>query len=385
MMHDEYNQENDKEMKQARMLMILGVLKKYSDIENPLSQAEVGRLVEKEYGVKLYGESGTKTIKRHLFIIRDFLKNAKFGYTLEHSDRDKMVAHTYKDEATTLVEGVSTHGWYLDRDITNAELIPLIDGLLFSKYIPYSECKLLVEKLEDLSSIHFNRGIKLPVNEPPNKQLFYNVEMLSEAISKGKRVTFNMLDFGTDSYAKPRLYCRSDTPHLYEVSPYEIVITNGRYYLICSNRKGNNLCHYRVDYIKNIDFLRKDEDGDDVDSNYVPNRPMREMKGHENGLDLAKYMREHIYMYNGDSVHVEFIADKAANPSIVNQIRDWFGDGVTFSNEDANYVTARVTVNENAMLYWALQFGKCVKIIKPKELRDAVVEAIKGMLENYKN
>jgi len=377
--------EYEKKLKQAKLLMILGVLRKYSDANNPLSQAEIGRLVEEEYEVKLYGKEDTKLIRRYLIIIRDFLNIADFGYTLEHSDRDKNVAHTFKGEATKLVEGVSLHGWYLDRSITDTELSSLIDGLMYSKCMPVKECESLAEELKGLTSIHFKKDIKHYGNKSANKQFFYNLELLSEAIEKGKRVSFNMLDYGTDSEGKPRIYSRNgETPHTYKVSPYEIVVSNGRHILLSSNSAGKNLCHYRVDYIRNLKFMKKNEDGDDVDSNYIPNRPMKEMEGHENGINLAEYMREHIYLYGGDSVPVEFIADKAATPSIINHIRDWFGNNANFSNETKNTVKVQVKVNEKAMFYWALQYGPSVEILKPKPLRKAVSKAVEQMWKKYR-
>jgi len=392
---DEEQEKYEKKMKQAKILMILGVLLKYSDEGHPIeSQAEIGRLVELEYGVKIYDrKTNAKVIRNNLMILRDFLKEAEFGYTLEYVyDKNKMVAHTFKDDETNefketeLLEGTSLHGWYIQRDISNAELIPLIDSLLFSKYIPYSECKELVNKLEALASKHFKRDIKLPNNKSTNKQLFYVVEILSEAISKGKRVSFQFTEYSTDIKGKMQFVLDKDGKNIkiYKVSPYEIVITNGRYYLICSNSKGD-LFHYRIDHIRDIKFLKIDEDGKDEDWNYVNIRPIKEMKGCERGLDLAKYMREHIYMYTGNSVPVEMIADINASPGIIGSIRDWFGDSVSFSpNKDKQYVTARVTVNEHAMLYWALQFGQYVEIIKPQSLRDAVAKAVAGMYSKYK-
>ena len=390
---DEEQKEYEKKMKQSKILMILGVLLKYSDEDHPIeSQAEIGRLVEQEYGVKIYDrKTNAKVIRNNLTILRDFLEKAEFGYTLEYVyDKERMVAHTFKDDDTNelketeLLEGTSLHGWYIQRDISTAELIPLIDGLLFSKYIPYSECKELINKLEALASKHFKRDIKLPDNKSINKQLFFVVDVLSEAISKGKRVNFQFLEYNTSTDGKMQVVPGKDgtNPHIYEVSPYEIVIANGRYYLICSNR-GGGLFHYRIDHIRDIKLMKIDKDGADEDWNYVNNRPIKEIKGHERGLDLAKYMREHIYMYTDECIPVEMIADKNASPGIVGSIRDWFGTEAQFSNEGKQYVTARVTVSRRAMLYWALQYGQCIEIVKPQNLRDDVKNAIKGMHEKY--
>lgn len=65
---------------------------------------------------------------------------------------------------------------------------PLIDGIFFSKYIPYSQCKELIEKLESLSNIYFKSRVgrisTLPEDKTDNKQLFYNIDILDKAISK---------------------------------------------------------------------------------------------------------------------------------------------------------------------------------------------------------
>ena len=50
--------------------------------------------------------------------------------------------------------------FYLERDFSDAELRLLIDSLLFSKHIPYSQCKELIEKLEGLSNKYFEAKVK---------------------------------------------------------------------------------------------------------------------------------------------------------------------------------------------------------------------------------
>ena len=75
-----------------------------------------------------------------------------------------------------------------------SELRLLIDSLLFSKSIPNKQCTELIEKLESLSNCYFKSSVKhicnLQENQLVNKQLFYNIEILDEAISKGKQVKF---------------------------------------------------------------------------------------------------------------------------------------------------------------------------------------------------
>ena len=72
---------------------------------------------------------------------------------------------------------------------------------MFSKYIPYAICMELVEKLEGLSNIYFRSRVKhistFTDNSVDNKQRFYTIYVLDEAISK-KQVSFLYYEYGTD-------------------------------------------------------------------------------------------------------------------------------------------------------------------------------------------
>jgi predicted DNA-binding transcriptional regulator YafY len=125
---------------------------------------------------------------------------------------------------------------------------------------------------------------------------------------------------------------------------------------------------YRLDYIRNIELLSAER-----------RRPIREIMGCRDGLNLSEYMKEHIYMYGGKSERVTFRAGR----DIIGHIVDWFGKDTRFSNETEDAVTVTVTVNEQSMLYWALQYGMSVEILKPAELRERVRDAVEGMWKKY--
>ena len=91
-------------------------------------------------------------------------------------------------------------------------------------------------------------------------------------------------------------------------------------------------------------------------------------------------MAEHIYMFAGKSVPVKF----RANSNIAGQIIDWFGTDVKFFDDNGETVEVRVKVNEHAMLYWALQYGRWVDILEPQELREKVKATAMGIAEKYK-
>jgi len=345
------------------ILMVFDILKRHSDVSNPIDkQTQIADLIKKEYSVEI----DRKALRRNLLNLETFLEKSDFGYRLGYDEKEDKNGK------------VKLYNWYLVQDITNAELQLLVDGLLFSKYIPYSQCKDLVKKLESLSGNRFNLERKLPENLPVNNHIFLTIEVLIEAIRDRKMVSFNGLGYGTSKSPQIVTNEYDGTTREYKVSPYEIVITNGRYYLIHSYNTGG-LYTFRLDYIRHIKFHD--------DGNY---RPINAIKGYEHGLDLAKFMKEHIYMYGGDSTRVKLRAYKKVerngkqfDSNIVGHILDWFGNDVSFPEESEDEVTAYITVNEQAMLYWALQYGKAVEILEPQSLRNEVRKAAELMLERY--
>ena len=242
--------------------------------------------------------------------------------------------------------------------------------MLFSKHIPYNDCKKLIKKLEKLSNKYFKAKVKhictLPENKTANKQLFYTIEILDEAISKEKKVKFHYAEYGTDK----KLHNRTDNDGKmkdYIINPYQIVATNGRYYLVCNNDKFDNLANYRVDRIMDIELL----------NDYA--KPKRDVKGAEYGFNLSKHMQEHIYMFSGQGTTVQFIAEKY----IISDIIDYFGEDVKFSNETEDKITVTATVNEQDMYFWALQYALQVKVISPQSLVDDIKNDLQKAVEQY--
>ena len=205
----------------------------------------------------------------------------------------------------------------------------------------------------------------LPNTGSSNKQLFYVIEILDEAIRKGVQAAFHYQEYGTDK----RLHFRQDRcGHIreYIVNPYQMAAVNGRYYLICNLDKYDEISNYRLDRIADIRLLS------------TPVKEQAKVKGLEHGLNLPQHMAEHIYMFAGESIYVTFRADKI----ILNDIMDWFF-GADFSNEQENTVDVTVKVNRQAMFCWAMQYGPYVEVLKPSELREELGQSFAQIAEIY--
>lgn len=322
-----------------------------------LSQKDIVDILKKEYSMS----ADRKAVRRNILNLIDF------GYDIEYSES---VRKTPNPKTGELEENYVLSDFYLVRDFSDSELRLLIDSLIFSKHIPHSQCRELVEKLEGLSNQYFRARVKhiraMPDSAPQNKQLFYTIEVLDEAISRSKQVSFTYNDFGVDKKFHPRL-SSNGTAREYTVNPYQIAATNGRYYLICNYDKYDDVGNYRLDRITDIKLLD------------TPAKPMRKVKGLENGLDLPRHMAEHVYMFSGESGTVTFRLKKY----FISETVDWFENDIEFFDESEDEVSAKVYVNLAAMRRWAMQYAVHLRVLSPQSLIDEVKEDIKTALDNY--
>lgn len=177
---------------------------------------------------------------------------------------------------------------------------------------------------------------------------------------------FHYADFGTDKKLHPRTGSDGSV-RVYRVNPYQMVAVNGRYYLIGNYDKYDNLSHYRLDRIQDIRILD------------TPAKPSRAVKGAEYGLNLPQHMAEHIYMFARESRRVTM----RTSPGMAGDLIDWFGSGITFSEETEETLLASVTVSQEAMRFWALQYAPYVTILEPKSLAETVKRDLQSALNNY--
>ena len=231
--------------KKQMIINILDILKRYTDEDHRLSQKEIADILKNEYNMTV----DRKSVKRNLSNLLEI------GYPIEYSESVRMIPNKTTGE---LEESYILSDFYLERDFSDAELRLLIDSLLFSKHIPYNQCRNLIEKLEGLSSKYFEAKVKhirtLDSNQPANKQLFYTIDILDEAISLSRKVAFHYLEYGTDKKLHKKM--RPDgIVREYIISPYQMAAKEGKYYLICNYDKYDDISNYRIDRIADIKIL----------------------------------------------------------------------------------------------------------------------------------
>ena len=137
--------------------------------------------------------------------------------------------------------------------------------------------------------------------------------------------------------------------------------------IACNYDRYDNLSHYRLDRINEIRLLT------------TPAKDRKEVAGLEQGLNLPRHMAEHIYMFSGESIPVTFRAQRM----ILNDVMDWFGRDLRLFHEQEDTVDIAVTINREAMLCWAMQYGRYVDVLTPDDLRTELCEAFSEAARRY--
>lgn len=195
-------------------MLILEILKEYSDQDHHLTQQDIIGLLKMNYGM----ECDRRSVKANILSLKEL------GYEI------------------SMEKGYCL----MDRDFEDAELRMLIDSVLFSKHMTTKQTKTLIEKLKNQSNRYFSAKMSHVNNLPElhyggNTQMLYVLDAINDAINAGKKISFFYNDYGTDF----KLHPRRKEPYI--VNPYQMVASNGRYYLIGNYDKYDNVSHYRLD------------------------------------------------------------------------------------------------------------------------------------------
>lgn len=348
-----------KNPKKVLLLNILDILRRYTDADHRLSQKDIADILRTEYNMT----AERKAVKRNLMNLIDF------GCEIEYSEAIRMAPDPKTGE---MEETYVLSDFYLVREFTDGELRLLIDSLLFSRHIPYSQCRALVEKLEGLSNVYFHSRIRhisrMPEDRTDNRQLFLNIELLDEAISRKRKVSFRYTEYGTDK--RPHIKKRPDgSERVYVISPYQMAAREGKYYLICNYDKYDDISNYRLDRIRDLEILNE------------PAKPFETLCW-ANGqpLDLAEYMKKHVYMYSGDDRRAKL----RINREMISDVIDLFGTDVTFTDEDDAGVTVAVCANERAVEQFAKNFAPDVILLEPKDMVEKLRADFERTVERYR-
>ena len=309
----------------AITICLLEVLRAYSDETHILSMGEIITKIDARYGMK--------PDRRTIYSALETL--IELGYDIS----------LYKDNGK---------GYYLlDRQLEPSEAHLLSDAICTFPFISERQTAQLMNKVQSLVSVHERKQIRnLTVSRSDtktvNKGVFYNIDMLDEAIERKVKVKFDYCDYGVDK----QLHKRREKK--YTVNPYGMVYDNGHYYLICIMAKQINLSMYRIDRMQNMELT--DYALDDREPDFNPKEAVKNT----------------VYAYTGEIGTVEMLVA----PQKLNDIIDQFGTNINVRETADGRLKITVKASLMGMKYWVLQYLEFVEIVKPTTLRTELRQLI---------
>lgn len=278
------------------------------------------------------------------------------------------------DEVKTIVYDKHSKGFYVRRRACEPDDVRLLAECVYTaKFIEEKTSSRLLNVLCNLVSEHQATRIQHSAFltgrvKTENTSVFYNVLTINDAMSTRlngtahipEKISFKYQTHTINDISK-RVDRRHGTP--YVVSPYELIINDGNYYLLAYSDKYRKPRTYRVDRMKDIQLTG------------APRAGAEDMKQ----IDMDSYTKRVFGMYSGER-HI--ITLRFINSLLDTAIERFGKQGVSYSKVDENHFQVITPVEISDQFFgWLLGFGKKVKILDP----EPVIEAFTAYLDKIRD
>lgn len=324
--------------KNGNILYILNVLKKYSDEDHMLSAVEIQKKVKAIYNVEI----DPRTIRRNINLLK---------YKLDYD------ISTREDNGK---------GYYINRDpetdFEPGEIRAIIDNFSYANYIVPSIAKNIIKKCKNIQTIYENEKIKdyqiyAKDSKTENAEVIKNIEDISNCIYEHKKIKFEYWKYSITNKLEKKIVS------IPIVSPYAIVYNKQEFYLIGIKDGQQKFYNYRIDRIKNIQFLND------------------EIKIKKKKSEIQDFVESSTEMFGGKKEEIEAIC----HIWLLDTIFDIFGRNVTIekiSNDDEHFKLV-VDTNPLGFRMWAMRNIDLVEVKRPLTLRKEMQEIIKNAMKKY--
>lgn len=388
--------------KVERMFKIWEYLRKNTDSSHPITQAEMKKADEIQNYI-----GNKQTFNR---LIRDMAEamnsSEEGGYRPEaewkicFDDFRKVNGENSvwdeTEEEETEDRPVRIRGLYYNRTFSYQEINSMIEGVLATKTLDTKAANELIRKIEEnLTTKYYKKGARriCKIQEPElmnREALRANLLMIQKAIDENVQIRFQFNGYTFRKKLEPQ------RPKKDTVSPYYIVASGGRYYLLAckeiptSGKPIRRMSIWRIDLMTDIEIPGVNERLGIVGNPRIPKK------------DVENLPMEWKEDFQFKHLNMSFDAPKQITLRITSEKRkgepskrvradytflhDYFGDHFRYvrTEEEPPYDDiVRVECSPYGMVNWALQYCDRVEVLEPREVREAVMEKVKRLNEKY--
>ena len=243
------------------------------------------------------------------------------------------------------------------------EIRLLIDAVSSSRFINAEKSAALIGKLTGMLSrwqadkVRRHLYAADPVKSD-NKQIYYIVDAVTDAINEGKKIRFQYFDYNGE---KQR--CLRHGGAEYSVSPYALVWDDNHYYMCGYSDSKQMLANYRVDRMCNTEMKQEKA------------VPLPE------GFSMDDYVRQQFHMFAGDEKEVIL----ECRDDMMKYIIDQFGEDVETWKVSEDTFRAMVSVADSPTFYgWEFPFEGKIQIAAPEEIREKYRSMVKAANRTFR-
>lgn len=250
------------------------------------------------------------------------------------------------------------------RDFELPELKLLVDSVQSAKFITEKKSKELIKKLEALVSKyeakHLQRQVVISGRvKTMNESIYYNVDAIHEAISSDRQIRFQYYQWTV----KKKMELRKDGAW-YVLSPWGLMWDDEYYYMLAYDSEDEEIKHYRVDKMLNIDIVDRKREG------------QKAFKA----FDMPRYTKSLFGMFSGEQTTVTL----EGTNDMAGVLIDRFGKDIMLHPIDADHFSAHVEVAiSKQFLGWVIALGEDIKITAPQAVVEQMQEETKRLCRQY--
>ena len=337
--------------------VVLQYLLKYTDENNVATAVDIIGYLKEDCDVDAERRS----------IYRDIEEINTVALMLEEECTIKQAAEMLADdedgELKLVVYDKKKKGFYVRQrkyDLNDIRL--LAECVYSSKFISQGQADRLADVVCEFVSEH--QADKIRHNafltdrvKTNNRQVLANIATINEAMSRKidgephtpEKITFKYLKYSVGDMSK-QVERRKGAKYI--VSPFQLLINDGNYYLLAFDDYSKEMRTYRVDRMKDVDPMGEPREGEE------------DFKK----IDLRTYTQRVFSMYGGEQKLVEI---RFINP-LLDAVVDRFGTkDVQYAKVDETHfsVTAKVEISDQ-FFGWLLGFGRKAKLLYPDDVLD---------------
>jgi len=362
-------QHGKKPNQKIKPYVVLQYLMRYTDENHVATAFDIVGYLE---------EAGISAERRSIY--RDIEEINRVALMLEEDCTIDEAAEMLEDdedgELKLVVYDKSRKGFYVRQRKFDLNDIRLLAECVYSaKFVAEGQAKRLVDVVCDFVSEHQAERIRHNAFltdrvKTNNRSVLNNIAVINESMSTRidgqphtpEKITFKYLKHSISDVSQ-QVERRQGAK--YSVSPYQLLINDGNYYLLAFDDRSKDMRTYRVDRMKDVSFTGDPREGEEA---------FKE-------IDLRTYTQRVFSMYGGEQkrVSIRFVNH------LLDAVVDRFGTkDVKYTKVDDTHfsVSAKVEISDQ-FFGWLLGFGRKARLLSPDDVLDAFKAYIDKVRDMY--